>query len=172
MSHKSESLFKNLESSALLGKKATLSFLALFFLMWIFFSIYPEHPFLYTFGFYLVGSLIIGPIESIYAYFLAIIGQSPNSHLWIALPLSFLLPGTHMNIGIFFGTMIDGVRGAVLSALFMYLPCFLSLFGILPEWRSYRDRQGVKRLYEGLICSTTGLTLAMVSILRCRLSSL
>lgn len=67
-----------------------------------------------------------------------------------------------MNIGIYFGSVIDGFRGALLAAIFIYLPCFLSLLGLLPEWKSYRDRQGIRRLYEGLTCSTTGLTLAIV----------
>ena len=91
-----------------------------------------------------------------------------NSHIWIGLPLSFLLPGTHTNIAIYFGGMIDGVRGAILAALFIYIPCFLTLLGLLPEWKSYRDRQGVRRLYEGLICSTTGLTLGMVFLVLLR----
>lgn len=172
MSLKSESLFSKVDSSLLQSRNSALTFIVLLFLMWLFFSIYPQHHYLYVFGFYLVGSLIIGPIESIFAYFLAIfssIDQFEHFHIWIALPFSYLLPGSRMNVGIFFGVMIDGLRGALLSAVFMYLPCFLSLFGLLPEWRYYRDRQGIRRLYEGLTCSTTGLTLAMVVICRVRL---
>lgn len=60
--------------------------------------------------------------------------------------------------------MIDGVRGAIFSALALYIPSFLSLYGLLPQWIYYRDRQGIRRLYEGLISATTGLTLGMVFI--------
>jgi len=73
-----------------------------------------------------------------------------------------MLPGTHLNVGIYFGSMIDGVQGALLSAIFLYLPCFLSLYGILPQWKYYRDKQGVQRLFQGIICVTTGLHLSMV----------
>jgi chromate transport protein ChrA len=52
--------------------------------------------------------------------------------VWIALPLVFLLPGTHTNIGIFIGAMIDGFRGALLAIISLNLPCFLSIFGLLP----------------------------------------
>lgn len=69
-----------------------------------------------------------------------------------------------MNIGIYFGSVIDGLRGAILAGIFIYLPCFLSLLGLLPEWKSYRDRQGIRRLYEGITCSTIGLTLGMVRL--------
>ena len=84
--------------------------------------------------------------------------------------MAFLLPGTHLNVGIYFGAMIDGVRGALLSALALFIPSFLSLYGLLPQWIYYRDRQGVQRLYEGLISSTTGLTLAMVHLFQLRYS--
>lgn len=150
MSIRSENLFKNLGSNFILGKMAMLLMVAIFFTLWLYFSIYPDDDYSYIFGFYLVGCLIIGPIEANFAYFLAMfyyLERFHHFHIWIGLPLSFLIPGTHLNIGIYFGAMIDGVTGAILAAIFIFLPCFLSLFGLLPEWRSYRDRQGVRRLY-------------------------
>ena len=88
--------------------------------------------------------------------------------MWIALPLVFVLPGTHTNIGIFIGAMVDGFRGALLALISLNLPCFLSIFGLLPEWKNYRDREGIRRLCEGLTCATTGLTLGMVRHYICR----
>ena len=44
----------------------------------------------------------------------------------------------------------------------MYLPCFLSLYGILPEWRYYREKPGIQRLIIGLSCVTTGLVFSTV----------
>lgn len=117
------------------------------------------------FGFYFVGCFIIGPIDTIFAYLLAILlrqGSINIMQIWIGIPIAFLLPGTHLNIGIYFGSMLDGVRGALLSAVFLYIPCFLSLFGLLPQWKYYRDKQGIQRLYQGIVCATTGLTLSMV----------
>lgn len=168
MSLKSENLFSRLEFNFILGKFSLYLMLFILAFLWIYFSIYVDDKYSYIFGFYLVGCLIIGPIESIFAFFLAVL--TPFGHLdpiqiWIGVSLSFLLPGSHLNLGIYFGAMLDGPRGALLAALFVNLPPFLSLFGILPQWKHYRDRQGIRRLYEGLICSTTGLILAMIFLI-------
>jgi hypothetical protein len=37
-----------------------------------------------------------------------------------------------VNGGIYFGVLVDGFRGMILAAIFLYLPCFLSLYGMLP----------------------------------------
>jgi chromate transporter len=171
MSSKSEDLFRKISSHFILGKVSLMALVGLFMVMWLYFSIYDDHPYIYVFGFYCVSCLIIGPIDVIFAYFLTIL--LPFSHLdpmqiWIGIPLSFLLPGTQLNVGIYFGAMLDGLRGALLAAIFLYLPCFLSVYGILPSWKNYRDRQGVQRLYQGIVCTTTGLTLAMVCSLLLR----
>jgi chromate transporter len=118
-------------------------------------------------GFYFVGCFIIGPIDTIFAYFLALVLQQQSidaMQLWIGIPIAFLLPGSLLNIGIYFGSIIDGVRGGLLSAIFLYIPCFLSIFGLLPQWKYYRDKQGIQRLYQGMVCVTTGLSLSMVTI--------
>ena len=165
MSLKSGDLFKNMSFNFIMGKPSLMVLVLLFFGLWIYFSVLGEHPLSYIFGFYFVGCLILGPIDSIFPFFLVVLqsyGQLDPNQLWVGLPIAFLLPGTHLNIGIYFGAMMDGVRGAFLSAIFLYLPCFLSLFGLLPQWKHYRDRQGVQRLYEGVVCSLTGLCLAMV----------
>lgn len=85
-----------------------------------------------------------------------------EEQFWIGVPFAFLLPGSIMNVGIYFGALIDGFRGTVLAALFLYLPCFLSLCGILPQWRYYRDKPGIQRLINGISCVAVGLTFSMV----------
>ena len=114
-----------------------------------------------------MGCLIIGRIESIFAFFFAIfstIELFDETYLWIGLPLAFMLPGAHFNVAIFYGAMIDGIRGAFLAGMSLYVPCCLGLIGLLPEWPFYRDREGVRRLYDGLACATTGLAIAMVPL--------
>ena len=58
--------------------------------------------------------------------------------MWIGVSFSFLIPGSHLNIGLYYGSLIDGIRGAVLSTLCLYIPCFLFLLGMLPQWKYYR----------------------------------
>ena len=165
MTHKSGDLFRNISFNFILGKPSIIALVVLLFGMWIFFSVFDEHPLSYILSFYLVGILVLGPIDSIFPLFMVTLhalGHLDYNQIWVGLPIAFLIPGTHLNIGIYFGAMLDGVRGALLSAIFLYLPCFLSLFGLLPQWKHYRDRQGVQRLFSGIICSMTGLSLAMV----------
>lgn len=75
-----------------------------------------------------------------------------------------MFPGSIINVGIYFGAVIDGARGALLSAIFIYTPCFLALYGILPQWKYYRDKPGIQRLIIGLTCVTNGFGLATVYI--------
>jgi chromate transporter len=141
MSVKSEDLFRKISFNFILGKPSFYLLVALFLGMWVYFSVRTEDDYIYVFGFYFVGCLIIGPIDTIFAYFLAVLlpfGHLSRAQIWVGIPIAFLLPGTHLNIGIYFGSMLDGVTGAILSAVFLYLPCFLSLFGILPQWKYYR----------------------------------
>lgn len=115
--------------------------IGIFLSLWIYFSIYPEHHYAYIFTFYFVGCLIIGPIEVIFAYFLSILLQYPTiniTQMWIGFSITFLVPGSHINIGMYFGSLIDGVIGGVLAIIALYLPFFLFLLGALPQWRSYR----------------------------------
>ena len=141
MSNKSEQLFSKIKFNFLLGKTSIFLLIFLFLSLLIYFSIYPEHQFAYVLSFYFVGCGIIGPIEVIFAYFLSILLPHPSTNLtqmWLGVATSFLVPGSHLNIGIYFGSMIDGLWGALLASIFMYLPCFLFLMGMLPQWRYYR----------------------------------
>jgi chromate transporter len=150
MSSKSYDLFKKIEFNYILGKPSIYLLVSLLFGMWVYFSIYIDGKYIYTFGFYVVSCLIIGPIEVVFAYLLSILtsfGHLNPEEIWVGLPIAFMLPGTHLNVGIYFGAMIDGVRGALLAAFALFVPCFLSLYGLLPQWISYRDRQGIRRLY-------------------------
>lgn len=166
MSAKSEELMRNANYGWVFGKVSVYSMIIIYIIFWVFFSYYPDSRFLYTWVNYFVGCVIIGPLNTIFAYFYANYletGLITENQFWIGLPLAFLTPGSIINVGIFYGSIIDGVRGVLLSAIFLYLPCFLSIYGILPQWRYYRDKPGVQRLIIGLTCVTSGFVLAIVS---------
>ena len=73
-----------------------------------------------------------------------------------------MIPGSVINSGLYYGVIIDGIRGLVMAAVFLYLPCFTTLFGILPQWKLYRSKPGIQRLTKGLTCVSTGLLMGMV----------
>ena len=85
-----------------------------------------------------------------------------DSQIWVGFPLSYLIPGSVVNSGLYYGVVAHGITGLMIAAIFMYLPMFTSLFGILPSWRYYRNKPGVQRLTTGLICVANGLLLGMV----------
>lgn len=88
---------------------------------------------------------------------------------WMGVPFAFMLPGSIINVGIYYGSLIDGVTGTILSAFFLYLPCFLSLCGILPQWKYYREKPGIQRLIIGITCVTIGLSFSLVFFMIFRL---
>jgi len=71
MSSKSSDLFKNLTFNFIMGKPSLILLLMLLFGMWLFFSIYPNSSYSYIFGFYFVGCMVVGPMDSSFAFFLA-----------------------------------------------------------------------------------------------------
>lgn len=77
-------------------------------------------------------------------------------------PFAFVLPGSVVNGALYFGVLLDGFRGLIVAAISFYIPCFITLYGILPNWKYYRAKPGIQRLTKGLSCVSTGLMIAMV----------
>ena len=80
-----------------------------------------------------------------------------NDQFWLGIPLTFLIPGVPTNISMYYGTIIHGVMGGILSWIFLHIPPILIIFGILPNWDSYRDRAGIQRIIIGISCVTLGI---------------
>jgi len=81
---------------------------------------------------------------------------------WVGFPFAFLLPGSVVNGILYYGVLLDGLRGLIVAAICFYIPCFITLYGILPNWKYYRAKPGIQRLTKGLTCVSTGLMIAMV----------
>lgn len=72
MSSKSESLFKNSNlNNKIFGRNSIIILVAIYCFLWIWFEIYPDSAYVYNFVFYFVGCFIIGPVNTIFAYFYA-----------------------------------------------------------------------------------------------------
>ena len=168
MSQRSQNLFHRIGNNWFLGKNSIFIFLIFFFILWIISSYYPGSWFSYSYIFYFCGSFIIGPATSVFAYLFAFFTEMKlitETLMWVGFPFAFLLPGSVVNGALYYGLLIDGVRGLLVAAIFFYLPCFLSLYGILPQWKYYRSKPGIQRLTKGINCVTTGFILAIVIFL-------
>ena len=150
------------------GKTSLIILLTIYLILWVWFKFHPDSHYVYTFVFYFVGCFIIGPTATIFAYSYANfieLGLMDKDQFWLGVPFAYMLPGSIINVGIYYGSVIDGVVGTALSACFIYLPCFLALCGILPQWRYYRDKPGIQRLTNGISCVTNGLCFSIVCYL-------
>jgi chromate transporter len=151
-----------------MGKVSIWIFIIVYLALWILSSFYPDSIFGYCFVFYFSGTFSMGPAAGVFSYFYSYFKEFDlitDSQIWIGFPLSYLIPGSVVNSGLYYGLLVDGIVGLMIAALFIYLPCFTSLFGILPSWRYYRNKPGIQRLTKGLICVTNGLLLGMVILL-------
>jgi chromate transporter len=166
MSERSKNLFHNINHNWFLGKNSLYIFISVYLVLWLLSSFYTDSiVFSYMFVFYFCGTFIVGPATTIFAYlYVHFIEMDLIAEplIWIGFPFSFLIPGSVVNGGIYFGVLVDGVRGMILAAICLYLPCFAALYGMLPQWKYYRSKPGVQRLTKGLTCVSTGILMGMV----------
>ena len=78
-----------------------------------------------------------------------------------------LVPGPLFTFATYLGAVIDGLRGAVLATIAIFLPAFLLVFAALPSWGALRTRPWAQRALRGVNAAVVGLLLAaLVDIAR------
>jgi len=78
-----------------------------------------------------------------------------------------LVPGPLFTFAAYLGAVIDGLRGAVLATIAIFLPAFLLVFAALPSWGALRTRPRAQRALRGVNAAVVGLLLAaLVDIAR------
>ena len=146
MSQRSRNLFHRLGNVWLLGKNSIYIFVGLFLFLLLLSSINANAWYSYAYIFYFCGSLVMGPVATVFAYIYAFfmeLNLIPEYLFWVGLPFAFILPGSSVNGVLYFGVLIDGFRGLIVAAISLYVPCFMTLYGILPNWKFYRAKPGV-----------------------------
>jgi chromate transporter len=83
------------------------------------------------------------------------------------------VPGPLFTFAAYLGAVIDGLRGAVLATIAIFLPAFLLVFAALPSWGALRTRAWAQRVLRGVNAAVVGLLLAaLVDIARAIASTL
>ncbi|WP_062514504.1 chromate efflux transporter [Halobacillus sp. KGW1] len=123
-----------------------------------------QHPLLHIFDvFFRVGSLVFGgghvvlPMierELVPTGFL-----SPDEFL-AGYGMAQAVPGPLFTFSSYLGTMMQGVSGAVVATVAIFLPSFLLLFGALPFLSELRRRASFQGVLMGVNASVVGILLA------------
>lgn len=58
---------------------------------------------------------------------------------WEGFSIVSALPGPLFNFSIYVGALVNGFLGALTGFVFLFMPAFLMIWGILPYWNKYRN---------------------------------
>ncbi|CAM3256768.1 chromate transporter [Paenibacillus lupini] len=70
------------------------------------------------------------------------------------------VPGPLFTIAAYLGAMINGVKGAILAIVAIFLPAFLLMAGTLPYWNTLRQHEKVQGALIGVNAAVVGILLA------------
>jgi chromate transporter len=70
------------------------------------------------------------------------------------------VPGPLFTFAAYLGAMIDGIFGALLSVVAIFLPAFLLIIGALPFWNDLRRNTKIKGALIGINAAVVGILLA------------
>ncbi len=144
-----------------------LLFLALLGLLPLLAAVFPSQALAVASAFYRSGSLIFGGGHVV----LPLLESSVVAPGWID-QTDFLagygaaqaVPGPLLSFSAFLGASLEpapnGVAGALLALLAIFLPSFLLVFAALPFWQLLRHRPGVRAAMTGVNAAVVGLLLA------------
>jgi chromate transporter len=147
-----------------IGTPALISFIVIFiFIHFLYYYIFKDLNYLLMSTFYRIGSLIIGGghvvipmvISEFSAYNLIKESDVLNSFTIVS-----LLPGPMFNLAAYIGTLVNGIKGGILSWFFIFLSGMLLMFTMLGYMN--RINKGVKLRFflSGVSSAAIGFILA------------
>ncbi|TGK58312.1 chromate efflux transporter [Leptospira wolffii] len=70
------------------------------------------------------------------------------------------VPGPLFTFSAYIGVFLDGIGGAVVGLVLIFLPSFLILFGVLPYWEKIREYPWISSAVKGMNASVLGILAA------------
>ncbi|PJZ64350.1 hypothetical protein CH371_18185 [Leptospira wolffii] len=70
------------------------------------------------------------------------------------------VPGPLFTFSAYIGVFLDGIGGAVAGLVWIFLPSFLILFGVLPYWEKIREYPWISSAVKGMNASVLGILAA------------
>ncbi|EAS07861.1 chromate ion transporter (CHR) family chromate transporter (macronuclear) [Tetrahymena thermophila SB210] len=119
-------------------------------------------------SFYYVGSLLMGGghvgIPLLFTEFTAL-NLITSDIFFNGFSVNNMIPGPIMNIAVYVGGFADGFKGAFIAYIFLYLPTFLFIWGVLPYWHSHRKDPNINNFIRGASLVSIGFVFATTYIL-------
>jgi len=114
-------------------------------------------------SFYYIGSLLMGGghvgIPLLLSDFTSF-GMITKDIFFNGFSINNMVPGTIMNIAVFIGGFSDSIRGAFIGYVFLFLPTFLFIWGVLPFWHNHRKDPSIQTFIRGASLVSTGFVFA------------
>ena len=115
--------------------------------------------------FYRIGSLIIGGGHVVIPMLLSEFSSLSQSEIYNAFSIVSLLPGPMFNMAGYIGTAMGGVIIGFLSAVFLFLPGFLLLFGGLGFLDRINNERKMQTFLKGIGSASIGFIFSAFGIL-------
>ncbi len=130
-------------------------------------SVWPSHAVALTDGFLRVGSLVFGGGHVVLPLLQAEVvppGWVSNEAFLAGYGAAQAVPGPLFTFAAFLGTVMNvppnGVLGAALCLVAVFVPSFLLVIGVLPFWGRLRRVQSLRRALAGVNAAVVGVLLA------------
>lgn len=154
-----------------IGRRAGIVMLGMFFSLLIFLPMIVQasgnHPLMVFSAFFQAGSLVFGGGHVILPLLQAAVvptGWVSNELFLAGYGAAQALPGPLFTFAAFLGTVMsstpNGVLGAGLCLLAVFIPSFLLILGVLPFWESIRANARAQAALIGVNAGVVGLLLA------------
>jgi len=154
-----------------IGRRAGIVMLGLFFSLLIFLPMIVQasdnHPLMVFSAFFQAGSLVFGGGHVILPLLQAAVvptGWVSNELFLAGYGAAQAMPGPLFTFAAFLGTVMssspNGVLGAGLCLLAVFIPSFLLILGVLPFWESIRANARAQAALIGVNAGVVGLLLA------------
>lgn len=117
----------------------------------------------YAISFFYTGSLLLGGghvgIPLLLSEFTNL-GAVTKNVFFNGFSITNMLPGPMMNLAVYVGGFSDGLRGAIVGYIFLYLPTFLFIWGVLPYWHKCSKDPHIMNFIKGAGLVSTGFVFA------------
>ncbi|MGC1182989.1 chromate efflux transporter [Legionella sp.] len=168
---KNEAVLPHADFPITVGKLSGIIALVLFFSLFILLpaltKIYHNNFIYLSEGFFRAGSLVFGGGHVVLPLLQSVVvpvGLVTNDMFLAGYGAAQAMPGPLFSFAAYLGAISklqpNGLLGASICLIAIYLPSFLLIIGILPFWEKFRRYQAMKQAMQGINAVVVGLLLA------------